>query len=274
MDVQLRRAGRRVIVPCAALWVLASWAGPASGQGLGTAKKQSLVRYDRLRPELQVSLANLGKRLTSPGMETLFLEGTVSRKGGAAVPFKLTMQPPDKLRYEEGSPGNASVTGFDGETQWKQSGAASKADGDLLETLLFDTFERFFFQQQAGQPTQKMGTRFRVDGGASGKFYTGPLYDIYGVYDDISGAGVSRRAWKWYYINSNTLLLDRVEYKGTGGVPVTTLLEKWTNAGGEWAPRSITRLENGAVVLRLDVASATTLAAQDKSVYQGSSVKP
>ena len=268
-------SGRTARVVAAALLAVVAWSLPVAEAQSGRADQtKKYVQPGSLRPEFQVALEHFGSRLSVPGREALLLVGTIAHDGGAKAPFQASMEAPDKVRFEEGSPGSATLSGFDGTQHWSNKASVVRADEALLETVLFNSFERLLFRQQAGQATRKIGSRFRVDGGASGAAYTGPVYDIYAVYDDLPGNGKSRQTWKWYYLNSNTLLLERIEYQGADGTTTTTLLEQWTQFGGDWVPRSIRRIENGKEVLRIEVAAASSAAIQPASFYSNAAGKP
>lgn len=262
-------AGARL---AAIVWVVVLNPLVLVAQSSQAAQKQYL-RIGSLRPDLQVALEHFGNRLSAPGKETLFLAGTVSRDGGPNVAFQATIEAPDKLRFEEGVQGSQGVSGFDGAEHWSNKGAVSKADGALLESLLLDSFERFFYEQQKGQTIRKIGGRFRIDG-ASRRAYSGPVYDIYEVADERPGNGVKNRVSKTLYVNSDTLLLERIEYRSAEGTVAVTLLEKWSRMGEEWIPGSITRFESGKEVLRLAITAATTAAIQPAAVYKSAAGKP
>jgi hypothetical protein len=73
--------------------------------------------------------------------------------------------------------------------------------------------------------------------------------------DPGPGNGKGQAQAKYYDVNSNMLLMERVELR-SGATATQVLFENWTSVTGNRIPRTIRRLENGQEVFRLVVTSA------------------
>lgn len=210
-----------------------------------------------LRPDLEFALRAYGDRLQKPGRERAVVVGSISRNGSAPAPFQWTQELPNLCRLDVQSGPLAGSFGFDGQQYWKKSASVQKQDTDLMETLIYDTPVRFFLLQSDRVPLRKLGSRFRLDG-LIGKPYSGITYDIFLAVDTVPEAVGSKRQPKHYYINSNTQLVERVDYLDAidGNVHVQTLIGGWITVSNNRVPQTIRRLENGTEVLRLTVSSA------------------
>jgi len=218
----------------------------------------SRVRRALIRTRLRDALSALGDRLEKPGKERLIMVGTLRRQNSSqATPFRLFMELPHQMRLEE--PGaRPRVIGFDGNNGWASDAALSDADRDTIETLVFDSVDHFFLGQMQGFATRDLGSRFRLDDGATAN-YTGPFYDIYQVADHVKIGDTDRNQFKLFYFNSDTKLFERVCYQ-ISDESKTTDVEihlGWLRKGdGQPLPVSIERLENKQSVLTLSIASA------------------
>src|SRR5262249_28920396 len=133
----------------------------------------SYVRRARLWPQLRETLNALGDRLEKPGKERLILVGTLRRQNNSqAIPFRLFLEPPRRMRLEEQG-ARPRVSGFDGGEGWALGAALSDADQEIIETLVFDSADQFFLAQTQGFATRALGRRFRLDDGGTPN-YTGP----------------------------------------------------------------------------------------------------
>lgn len=246
---------RSCLLACLATGVV--WGQPV---GLSVAAKSTgYVKREVLRPELEFALAAYGDRLVKPGRERVTWSGSLVRKGAADKKFTLTGELPDLIRIDiQDSPDAAKSVGFDGNSAWKAGGALQKEDSDLIETLLYDTPERFFLMQSQGVSLRKLGSNFRLDGKV-GTPYSGPTYDVYFGLETVKASATEKVQPKYYLVNYNTLLLERVQYEdaSAGGVKVQTLIEAWRTVDGNKVPGIIRRVENGVEVMRLTIGAAS-----------------
>jgi hypothetical protein len=230
---------------------------------------RSYVQRARLQPQLRDTLKVLGDRLERPGKERLTLVGTLRRQNNPqAIPFRLLLELPRRMRLEEQG-AQARVIGFDGSESWAVGATLSEAERGTIETLVFDSVEGFFFGQMQGFAMRALGTRFRLDDGTTPN-YRGPFYDIYQVSDRIGSSSTARVQSKLFYFNSRTLLLERVSYqieRNSSPVKVEVQISGWQNANAQRIQTSITRLENGAPVLTLAIASAAISQRQNDGIF-------
>jgi hypothetical protein len=218
------------------------------------------LRRVRVRPGLRDALDALGDRMVKPGRERLLLTATLAREGENAAPVHLVREFPNLLRVEgrASGAGRTSALVFDGARARRPGGDVSRADEDLIETLVYDSAEYFFQGQIKGSATRFLGSGFRLDGGETPDL-EGPTYSVYQIVQPIRGAGEARERVKLYYFNAATHLLERVKYdaerEGTQ-VSVEVLLGDWQAVEGQRVPGRIVRTENGAPVFDLKATSA------------------
>jgi hypothetical protein len=215
--------------------------------------KPVYVSRARLWPQLREALKVLGDRLEKPGKERLILTGTLSRKQDEKLNARLILEYPDKVRLEEPD----GVTVFDGKELKSSKKDLSKKDEDEIESLLSDSAEHFFAGQTGGLATRFLGSRFRTDDGTT-PGYRGPFYDLYQVHDRLTLKKTVSHQPKLYYLNSDSLLVERVRYESADTrTKVEVQLTGWQKVGDQFVPGRITRLEDGATGLSLTVTAAT-----------------
>jgi hypothetical protein len=207
----------------------------------------------RLRSRLREALTVLGDRMERAGKERVTLLGVLhTASQSQAIPVQIVWELPGRLRIESRS----GVLLFDGR---RLTGATTRQEEALVETLFYDSAEHFFLGQAQGLATRFLGGRFRLDDGRAPD-YRGSYYDVYEVSDPIELGAPGRLQPKLYYVNSDTLLLERVRYQSnrdSSGPDVEIQIGPWQRGDGQSAPGRIVRLENGQAVFTLTVTSAT-----------------
>lgn len=224
---------------------------PGSGRG-------AYVRRSFMLPKLGWALNALGDRLEKPGRERLSAIGTLSRADLPAEEVRVIWEFPDRLRLTRQRGNQTRVIAFDGDQVKAGGNPLDEPEQDLLETLVYGSAEHFFATQMQGMATRFLGSRFRIDDGSAAD-YSGPYYDVYKVEDQVNTSTDQRQQLKFYYFNSDTLLLERVTYEITRNgstVKVEERLSDWTREQGQRIVRRIERLENGQSVFVLSVGSA------------------
>jgi hypothetical protein len=207
-------------------------------------KQRSYVRRGALWPQLRWNLKALGDRLERPGKEQMVISGTLTR-AGVTSPVVLNIESSNRMMLTQQSGLQTQVITFDGtQSSWM---ALSVPDRVLVETLLFDTAENFFFDQMKGTATRCLGFRFRPDVQNT----TGPFHDIYIVTPTVSFS--SSQGSKSFHFNSDTRLLDLVTYQTTARVEVK--LSNWQETSGQKIARRIERVENGSNTMTLTIDS-------------------
>lgn len=215
-------------------------------------------RSGRILPQLHFALKALGDRLEQAGKERLTVIGVLRQGESQPVPFTLVSELPGRARLTLQNGIGQRTFVFDGERALGSDGSLNQRDLATLETLIYDTAERFFMGQMSETVPRALGSNFRADDGATPN-YTGPFYDIYQVTDNIKTGPALRRQNKLYCFNSATQLLERVRYtemRSGRSVEVEVQFDDWRSDQNQRVARRITRLENNAPVLTLTITSA------------------
>lgn len=223
---------------------LQSQLGPTADSATTRSK---YVRRSSLQSRLGWALNQLGDRLERPGKERAAISGSV-RYWNEPTTHSLALlnEFPDRLRANLTIGSDLRTIVFDG----NRSGAASQeseADEALLETLVYDSAEHFFWSQTRQQATRFIGSRIRADDGSTSD-YTGPYHDVYQLTDVVNIGSTQQVRSKFYYFNSDTLLLEQVLYQSTnqnGTTSVEVRLNDWRRINHQRLPHRIERIENG-----------------------------
>ncbi len=223
------------------------------------AKRSAYVRANTLSPKLVLHLKAMGDRLEKPGKERLSLTGTLTRASDSQ-PEQVTalLEFPDRLRLTKQKNNQARVITFGGEQLRADGDPLDEAERDLIETLVYGSAEHFFNTQMQGMSTRLFGSRFLLHRGSTAD-YNGPYYDVYKVADQVKTRADQLEQLKFYYFNSDTLLLERVTYEITRNgatVEVEERLGDWTKEEGQQVARRIERFENGEPVFVLTLHTA------------------
>lgn len=251
--------------------VLVSLCCAAMLRGGDVSQAPKHVTIGALPPGWQLALLTYGDRMQKPGKERLTISGTVTRGGSATAQFQVIHELPNSIRYQEQGGSGATTVVFDGNQYGKSSGNPQKQDSDLVETLVYDSPTGFMYAPVSGVSIRKLGSRFRTVGIKDDPF-AGSAHDVYVILTSIRQAGKIKQQPKFYHVNSDTFLLDRVNYQDTDnpGTRVEIILNDWAVVAGNRIPQLIRRLENGVEVLRFNITSAVF----GPSVADGSFQKP
>lgn len=230
-----------------------------SASGPARAKRGAYVRSSALSPKLVWHLKAMGDRLEKPGRERLNITGTLARANVSEVEeVTAVWEFPDRLRLTKQKGNQTRVIAFDGEQVKADGNPLDEAEQDLIETLVYGSAEHFFNTQMQGMATRLLGSRFLLHRGSTAD-YNGPYYDVYKVADQVRTSADQREQLKFYYFNSDTMLLERVTYKITRNgstVEVEERLGDWTREQGQQVARRIERFENGESVFVFTVRMA------------------
>jgi len=226
------------------------------------------ISFHSLPAGWQISLLNHGDRLLKPGKERLVLSGTTTRQNYASLACQITYELPNQVRYQEQGSGAETLV-FDGSQFSSNSASLQKADTDLMETLAYDSPDWFFYVPANTLPWRKLGSRFMINP-QPGTRYTGPVYDIYLVSTSIQQPGKVKRQSKYYYVNSDSNLMERVQYQDADNpsTNVDVILGGWTTIANNRVPQTIQRMENGVEVFHFTVTSAVIGAAMADGAFQ------
>lgn len=206
-------------------------------------------------------LAAFGDRIQKPGKERTIVAGTlIDSKGSANA--QVIWQVPGNIRIDRSDEPGKPLT-YDSSKANTSSAGRTQADFNMLESLLDDTAEAFFYGVQAGTPYRLLGLRFRADDGTTVN-YQGPWYDVYATTRPSKAQPGNPSRLKHYYFDSQSGFLVKTRYNSSPTVITTTEFAQWTKVNGQFFPGQIVRKENDSVVFTLNVSSvSTSVAASD-----------
>jgi len=226
--------------------------------------KAIYVLRGRVGSQLAPMLDALGNRFEKTGSERVVMLGTLTHpnNGGTPIPIRLFLERPGRVRLEQMLTGRTQVTLFDdkdGRPVSRDGEAPTQQEQSEIETLAFDTVDRFLLSRMDGQALRFIGSKFRIDDGKTPN-YTGPYYDVYQVVDQLGVAGTIRVQPKFFLINSKTQLLELIRYENSSdsnGIRIEIRLENWQRVSNQLIPAKITRLENGTPAMQIQITNAT-----------------
>jgi hypothetical protein len=212
---------------------------------------RSLTLWER------TSLANVGNRLTTQGLERMILSGKLSRYGAGSSVVSVTSELPDKIRVDQASAPGKALTLNGGSPGANVN--LSDDDKDLLESFYADTIDQFFLGKTQGVAYRLIGGHVRADDGKA-KNYAGPFYRVHQLYMSLQYRNETGIRLKNYVFDTNGGLLAAVKYlivRGNSKVNVSVEYTGWRVISGQTVPSTIRRVENGSEVWRFDISSAT-----------------
>ena len=206
-------------------------------------------------------LSALGDRIQKPGKERTTLAGTFTDSNGP-VQATLVWQAPGSIRFERANqPGN-TVTYDSGTGSVLMT---SPSDGNLLESLLDDSAESFFYGFHNGVAYRLLGQGFRVDDGKAIDD-KGPWYDVYAASGQAKSQPGKPHRLKHFYFDSRTGLLARTRYSN-GEMIVTTEFSNWIKSNGQAFPTKIVRSEGNIAVFTFAITSEASAPAVSDSAF-------
>ena len=218
----------------------------AQAQSNGNGNKGDQVSPAHVWGAVQPYLISSGDRYYKPGKERVVGIGTISRGDPArvtATPIQVTWEFPGKIRLEEGE----QTSTFDSSAPGQS--AISAVVSNTLETLVEDTFDGFLSAHASESSTRLVGKGFQLQG------RPGQFVDIIQVTSRSKVKGNSILTAKEYRFDSRTKLLVMVSYRSSANVEVQITFSNWQGVQGQMVPKSIVRMENGAILFALNLAS-------------------
>lgn len=223
----------------------------------GAVKRRDYVRRSMLRSKLGWALNQLGDRLEKPGKERINVSGSLQYgKNQISSSVRLVGEFPDRAQLRLVNSGTERVITFD-RAMTRAASQPSELEEALLETLVYDTADHFFWSQTQQQATRFIGSRFRTDDGSDAN-YQGPYYDVYQITEPIKISANEQVRTKFYYFNSDTLLLEKVVYQTNRqgrDIRVEVELSDWRSVSGQRIPHRIERREDGNSVLVVSLST-------------------
>lgn len=134
-----------------------------------------------------------------------------------------------------------------------QGAAATEAERLAVERLVFDSPDQFVLAQLRGASYQTIMRNLRPTD--AGDDYTGPLWTMVRVDDPQKiESAAPKSAWRLYYINSISGLIDRIECDVDGQKIAASILQ-WTEQSGEKLPSHIRWTTNGETLMEFQLTS-------------------
>ena len=206
----------------------------------------SQAQADRMRK-------GLGQRFQRPGHEVSVLTGILSI-AGQEHPIQIR-----RSQEQEGESvsmviqGEGSVTWSSGEGAMTNGRRAAASEQRLIERVALDSPDQFILAQLRGASYYTVAYGVVPEEALQSESYSGPAWDVIRI-DEPNRARLIRpeSAWRMYYVNSETGLLERI-VSTEEGTPVLAELLDWTNSQGEMVPGRIKWSSNGQVIMELSL---------------------
>jgi hypothetical protein len=176
----------------------------------------------------------------------------------------LIWQAPGHLRFDRyDQPGKSLV--YNAATDVARGVSLAGEDAGILESLLDDSAESFFYGFQRGVPHRLLGLGFRTDDGKT-PGYKGPWLDIYVAAGSTNSQSGKPANPKLYYFDASSGLLMRTQYSEAGGQDVVTEFS-WQTVNGQAFPIRIVRKVSGQDVFTFTVTGTAVSAAVNDSAF-------
>lgn len=215
----------------------------------------SSARNLALQPAAHGLGRRLGQRFLKPGREVSVLTGTLSVGSDSRHVVIRRVQDEGGERVEVNVAGRGAHLTWDAVGGTSQAGSPEDAgEAALAERLALDGPDQFVLAQLRGASYLVVARNVRADEGG-GDDYAGPFQDVVRVGEPARQEGAAP-AWRLYYINTVTGLLDKVVTE-EGGERVEAVLSNWVEHGGEWQPSRVTWSKGGQAIMELIVANAS-----------------
>ena len=128
----------------------------------------------------------------------------------------------------------------------------------LLERLTFDSVDQFILAQLRGASYNVVVRNVRPDDAADD--YSGAIWDVVRVDDpEPDQAKKPLSAWRLYYINTKTGLIDRIVCDSEG-TRIEANFSDWTDQTGEKFPSAITWTNNGRTLMSFNLTNVSYIA--------------
>jgi hypothetical protein len=199
----------------------------------------------------------LGGRFLRPGHEVATLGGVLA-VGNQRRPVRI-----ERTHREDGEEVAVAFDGGPASLAWNaREGARAAgspitgADRTLIERLALDSPDQFILAQLRGASYFTVAERVAPEEAGGSDEYSGPVWDVVRVGEpNVVSRHAPESAFRLYYINSSTGLIERVLSKEQGQTVVAEV-SGWTEVNGERLPaRTIWKIDS-QVVMELIISDA------------------
>jgi hypothetical protein len=212
-----------------------------------------------LQPEaLKLSQRIGAARFKSSKAAALVVQGMLKTDGNTQPVTIIRRQTEDGERVEVALGGNhASLSWARDSGPQGLGGKLDETERVLLERLTYDSADQFILAQLRGASYSLVIRNLRPDD--AGDDYTGPLWDVVRV-DDPEPDEQKRplSAWRLYYINRTTGLIDKV-VSDVLGERIEAQLSDWTERNGERSPAMITWSRGGQTLMTFNLINVSSV---------------
>lgn len=203
-----------------------------------------------MQPEAFKMSRKLGARFLSSRREVSVMIGTLTI-GSERQHIQVYRRQNDHGERVEVSIGSGPVALSWSDTDGSRASdrAASENERLLIERLAFDSIDQFVLAQLRGASYRTIARNVMPAEAGGADNYIGPVWDIIRV-DDPEQDPQKRplSAWRLYYVNSETGLIDKVVSE-PNGERIETNFSSWIEQAGEKLPTRITWNRSGQRIM-------------------------
>jgi hypothetical protein len=200
-----------------------------------------------------------GERFRSKTPAALIMQGVLSN-GTNRQNVQLS-----RYQNENGERVEVALEGAPSSLSWDATSGARATTGvldsnnrALLERLTFDSADEFILAQLRGASYYVVARNVRPDDARDD--YSGAIWDVVRVDDpELDQQKKPLSAWRLYYINTKTGLIDKVVCDSQGD-RVEANFSDWTDRSGEKFPAAITWSRNGRTLMSFTLTNVSFLA--------------
>jgi len=239
--------------------VVGNLEGQISSQVSGPpANTKQFVESRSLPAPVKVFVTAFGNRLQVAGKGRTVLHGTYTSKNGSGQ-AQLVWETPGSIRFDRVDKPDQPLI-FNATTGFVNRPEATPVDSDILESLMDDAAESFFYSFQGPVAHRFLGAGFRADDGSRN--------DIYESVGPVRAQPGQPSRLKHYYFDSHTKLLGKTHYL-ISDMDITTEFNKWTTINGQSFPGEVVRKENGSPIFTFTVDSAAAGPSVNDNTFSG-----
>lgn len=215
------------------------------------------------QPQADRFRRRMGQRFLKQGSEEATLTGTLTINGSNHQVRVFRQRGDDGESVSIALDGQAASLTWNGAEGAKS--ASLPASGEMramIERIALDSPDQFVLAQLRGASYRTLAQRVVPNGAAEVEDYTGPAWDVVRVGEpDTTGEAKPQSAWRLYYLNSDTGLIERIASEENGESVVAEIAE-WVEQGGELFPTRIVWLVGGQKAMELALDSVAFVARQ------------
>jgi hypothetical protein len=233
--------------------------GPVEGGSTAAFANGPEARNLALQPEaFKLKRRIGGDRFTSKTPAAVVMQGILSIGPGHQNVQISRYQTDSGERVEVAQAGAAAPLLWDAAAgAHTAAGVLDLPNRALLERLTFDSADEFILAQLRGASYYVVARNVRPD--AAPEDYSGPLWDVVRIDDpeqDQQKKPLS--AWRLYYLNSSTGLIDRIVCDSQGD-RIEANFSDWTDRSGEKFPSTITWTSSGRTLMSFNLTNVSLI---------------